>query len=112
MGFEDYFSENNTWDAGSTIGGNFWSNYKGTDADGDGMGDTPYIIDALNQDNYPAILPFEIPSSAQYPSPTLTPSEETNSTFDPFPITIFIVSVITVAVVGLGLLAYFKKRKH
>jgi parallel beta-helix repeat protein len=111
MGFKDYFSENNTWDAGSTIGGNFWSNYKGIDTDGDGMGDTPYIIDALNQDNYPVIFPFEIPSSAQFPSPTPTPSEETNSTSDGFPTTLFIVSIIIVAVISVALLFYFKKRK-
>jgi hypothetical protein len=31
---------------------------------------------------------------------------------EPFPTTIVIASVITVAVVGVGLLVYFKKRKH
>jgi parallel beta-helix repeat protein len=112
MGFEDYFSENNTWDAGSSIRGNFWSDYNGTDTDDDGMGDTPYIIDAYNQDNYPVIFPFEIPPPTQSPSPTPTPSEETTSTSDPFPTTIVIASVITVAVIGIGLLVYFKKRKR
>ncbi len=28
------------------------------DADGDGVGDTPYVIDALNQDNYPLMNPL------------------------------------------------------
>jgi parallel beta-helix repeat protein len=41
----------NFWDNG--IEGNYWSNYGGTDPDGDGIGDTPYVIDANNTDNYP-----------------------------------------------------------
>jgi nitrous oxidase accessory protein NosD len=40
-----------TWDNGRI--GNFWSDYKGTDSNGDGIGDTPYVIDVLNVDRYP-----------------------------------------------------------
>ena len=40
-----------TWDDGRE--GNFWSDYNGTDIDGDGVGDTPYVIDAQNKDRYP-----------------------------------------------------------
>ncbi len=39
------------WDHGGQ--GNFWSDYNGTDANHDGIGDTPYTIDVLNQDRYP-----------------------------------------------------------
>jgi hypothetical protein len=43
----------NTWDAGYPSGGNYWSDYNLTDSDNDGIGNTPHIIDANNQDNYP-----------------------------------------------------------
>jgi len=38
--------------------GNYWSDYKGLDADQDGIGDTAYIIDANNTDNYPLMGTF------------------------------------------------------
>lgn len=41
----------NTWDNGSR--GNYWSDYNGTDLNHDGIGDTPYIINANNTDRYP-----------------------------------------------------------
>jgi parallel beta-helix repeat protein len=48
----------NIWDNG--IEGNYWSNYNGTDNDGDGVGDSPYIIDENNQDNCPLMAPIII----------------------------------------------------
>ncbi len=44
-----------TWDDGKR--GNYWSDYQGFDNNNDGVGDTPYIIDALNQDRYPLMEP-------------------------------------------------------
>jgi len=49
--------------------GNYWDDYAGVDNDGDGIGDTPYIIDQSNQDNYPRMEVFIIP---EFPSWTPT----------------------------------------
>jgi len=49
----------NTWDAGALLGGNCWSDCNGSDLDHDGIGDTPYIIDANNVDNYPLAGRFQ-----------------------------------------------------
>ena len=51
-------SGNNVWDDGYPSGGNYWSDYTGVDANGDGIGDTPYVIDANNQDHYPLMNPW------------------------------------------------------
>jgi len=38
--------------------GNYWSDYNGADKNQDGIGDTPYIIDENNRDNYPLMGMF------------------------------------------------------
>lgn len=50
-------NSSNIWDDGPVSGGNYWSDYTGTDFNGDGIGDTPYFIDVSNQDNYPLMSP-------------------------------------------------------
>ena len=57
----------NFWDDGYPSGGNYWSDYNGTDSHwssgqdetgSDGIADTPYVIDADNKDRYPLMGPF------------------------------------------------------
>jgi parallel beta-helix repeat protein len=59
----------NVWDDGYPSGGNYWSNYTGVDlysgphqniTGSDGIGDTPYTIDADNTDRYHLMAPFNM----------------------------------------------------
>jgi parallel beta-helix repeat protein len=71
-----YFgTEENTFDAGYPSGGNFWSDHTGIDVrkgsgqddpGSDGICDTPYVIDDLNQDRYPLVNLFGSPSPPTY----------------------------------------------
>jgi parallel beta-helix repeat protein len=60
-------SSTNNWDNGYPSGGNYWSDYNGTDSlkgpdqnqpGSDAIGDTPYTCDETNADNYPLMNPW------------------------------------------------------
>lgn len=71
----DLWNASTTWDDGYPSGGNYWSDYTGVDEysgvnqdepGSDGIGDTPYIIDANNKDNYPLMKHFIIPEFSSW----------------------------------------------
>ncbi len=89
--FESGTSYGNIWDDGYPSGGNYWSDYVGTDIYGgpnqdepgsDGIGNMSYIIDTNNQDCYPLMHPFGSPPPSTY---RLTINAATNGTTDPAP---------------------------
>jgi parallel beta-helix repeat protein len=59
VSFEQAPGYANFWDNGYPSGGNYWSDYAGTDDNGDGIGDTPYTINTNNTDNYPLMSPYK-----------------------------------------------------
>jgi hypothetical protein len=98
----------NYWDNGSI--GNYWSDYltKYPDASeigNSGIGNTPYVVSTSHSefdpiayiDNYPLVQPF---------------SEGVSGEPESFPVVPVVTVSVIVAVVGISLLVYFKKRKR
>ena len=63
---------------------NFFSDYTGTDSNGDGIGDIPYIINEENKDNYPIMEPIIVPVIPEFPSWTILPLVLTITMFSVF----------------------------
>jgi parallel beta-helix repeat protein len=88
--------------------GNYWSDYVGTDSNGDGKGDIPYIIDSDRKDNYPLMTSFDISTASISDAFPNIPSD---SKLVNFPATITFAIIVAVVVAGLGLLLYHRKRR-
>ena len=73
-----------------TIDMNYWADYNGSDNDGDGIGDTPYLYHEILQDSHPLIEP--VPVIPEFPSWVILP--------------LFMIATM------LLMLVYFRKRKH
>jgi parallel beta-helix repeat protein len=58
VSFDRAGNSTHVWSFGGE--GNYWFDYNGTDADGDGIGDTPYTINEYNTDPYPLMTPYNI----------------------------------------------------
>jgi hypothetical protein len=117
---EDFptITRDNSWDNGSI--GNYWGNYStkypnALEIGNTGRGDTPYIIErdenstkeypnAKNVDNYPLMYPYDIENDA-----ITLPTRET----EPFPTALVATaSAASAGIIAVGLLVYFKRRKH
>ena len=107
----------NVWDNGEV--GNFWSNYDGTDANGDGIGESPFIVETAEpvnitfwnsitvgvnqQDSFPLM---ELYVGQKLPLPTDAPLP-TNALYS---IEVYVIAfAVSSIIVGMALLVYFKK---
>ncbi len=116
--YNNVFADGNFWDNSSQ--GNYWSDYTGVDINQDGVGDTPYIINSLNKDNYPLMTPVAIPlitvPSPIYdsplnlvPQPASTDPLTVESTNSEYPILLVSILLITAAILAITV---FRKRFH
>ena len=97
-----YYPSVNTWK------NNYWSDYNGTDNNIDGIGDTPYKIDANNTDYYPLIKLSNVIPSNTINSITITPKAVEDNPI----LTILAVIVIAFVIVLVVLVLFYRRRKR
>lgn len=114
----------NQYDSGGK--GNYWIDYSGSDKNGDGVGDTVYLLYVNNRDNYPLMKPVvvaQVPTTPLVlpsfsPEPTMGPSENSLVPDEPASQMLqLLIECVPIAIVALviiamcaGLLVYYKKR--
>ncbi len=86
----------NYWDNGKE--GNYWSSYNGTEVNGDGIGDTPYVLGGNNTDRYPLTHPY----AAAVSQPTAIVDYSTGQLF-------FTLAIITAAAGALASFCLYVK---
>lgn len=95
--------------------GNFWSDYKG-------KGDTPYVIDSNNTDNYPLtsqITSFMAPPPTPLPSSVATPSPQpkfpiqapTNQSPNMSELVVLVILVIVAVILSANIILFVKRKK-
>jgi parallel beta-helix repeat protein len=118
-----YPPSQNSWDNGSSSGGNYWSDLNRKDDNNDGYSEDPYIVDANNTDHYPLMQTFSIIEGYTAPSPSpsvsLSPSASENQSEPPFnlhstiafPIEVAYTLAGVLAIVAVGAAVVLRKRK-
>jgi len=104
----------NIWDNGYPSGGNYWDDYQTkytnvTEINNTRIGDTAYVIDAQNRDNYPLLEPFNATALVEAsPAPTESPiGAESMDTAVLFGVAAVIVAILAIA----GLIISYKKQR-
>ena len=96
-----------SWDYGYPSGGNYWSNYTGVDekkgqsqneVGSDGIGDTPFVIDDNNIDQYPLIAPFREQGQVQ-------PTQDQT-------LLLIGAALVIILVIVIGIILLFRKKKN
>ncbi|MCW4016969.1 MAG: right-handed parallel beta-helix repeat-containing protein [Candidatus Bathyarchaeota archaeon] len=96
----------NSWDNG--VEGNYWSNYAGADANGDGIGDYSQVLYEGNQDNYPLM---DYPEVSINPETEQPQTEGSSSASSALPTeAVYLILVVILIIVAAVAVIKLKKR--